>query len=237
MNCHEYDALLARDLEGELSPEERRSADAHLLDCERCSALRTELLGIAAAARDLPLMSPSRDLWDGIAARIDSPVVALDATTRRNAFRRPAVWMSAAAAALIVATAGATFLITRATLGGSPSQVATAQPDRPGQVASQPSETSAVLVADRSTTPADAAFDREVIQLRALLEQRRPDLDSSTVALLEHNLRIIDQAIAQSRAALAQDPSSALLSRQLHSALGRKVQVLRTAALLPLGTD
>ena len=44
MTCHDYDALLARDLEGELSPEERRTAEAHLLDCRRCTALRAERL-------------------------------------------------------------------------------------------------------------------------------------------------------------------------------------------------
>jgi hypothetical protein len=70
-----------------------------------------------------------------------------------------------------------------------------------------------------------------------MLEQRRPTLDTATVAVLERNLAIIDAAIAESRAALERDPDSVLLNRQLHNALGRKVQVLRTAALLPSGAD
>ena len=235
MTCHEYDALLARDLEDELSAEERRSADAHLLECGRCAALRAELVAIAAAARDLPLISPSRDLWDGIAARIDTPVVALAAPTERAAGtvgRYRNGWLAAAAAALIVATAGTTYVLTRASFDDRQGQVAIGTV--PGAGLNGPAVTT---VGDRTTSPSDAAFDREVVQLRALLEQRRPNLDSATVALLERNLRIIDQAIAESRAALAKDPGSALLNRQLHNALGRKVQVLRTAALLPVETD
>jgi hypothetical protein len=236
MTCHEYDALLARDLEGELSLDERRSAEAHLTDCGRCSALRAELLGIAAAARELPLISPSRDLWDGIAARIDAPVLTLPARTATAATGRR-FRMLAAAAALVAATAGTTYVITRATLGSNEGPMATAPDEarpRSGDTAGFPGVT---FVADTGVSDADAAFDREVVQLRALLEQRRPNLDSATVAILERNLQIIDRAIAESRAALEKDPGSVMLNRQLHNALGKKVQVLRTAALLPIETN
>ena len=72
MTCSEYEALLGSDLEGDLSREDRQRAEAHLLDCARCAALRAELVGIAEAARALPLMAPSRDLWDGISSRIEA---------------------------------------------------------------------------------------------------------------------------------------------------------------------
>ena len=230
MTCHDYDALLARDLEGELSPEDRRSADAHLLDCRRCTALRAELVAIAAAASELPVITPSRDLWDGIAARIETPVVTLGAPAQRGGGRHRTGWLAAAAAALVVATAGTTYMITKANLDGGESQLAVG-----GEASGPAGEPGATLVSE--TSPSAAAFDREVVQLRALLEQRRPNLDSATVALLERNLRIIDLAIAESRAALEKDPGSALLNRQLHNALGKKVQVLRTAALLPIETN
>lgn len=236
MTCHDYDALLAGDLEGELSPEDQRRADAHLLECTRCATLRAELVRIAAAARELPLITPSRDLWNGIAARIDTPVLALGSTTERGITHRQRLWIVAAAAALVVATAGTTYVITKASVSANRPQVVTAESVEPGvRVGDSAGAPGAVLITNSQSSPADAAFDREVIQLRTLLEQRRPDLDSVTVALLERNLLIIDRAIAESRAALAKDPGSALLNRQLHNALGRKVQVLRTAALLPAG--
>ena len=236
MTCTEYEALLGRDLEGELFPDERARAEAHLAACARCAALRSELLEIAARAATLPVESPSRDLWDGIAARIEAPVIALGNTAEQRGSRRPRfLRYAAAAAALIAVTAGTTYVLTRnALLGDATRTVATGRsnagnPDT-GALATH-------LVSDPQTAAADAAFDREVGRLRALLEERRPDLDSATVALLERNLEVIDRAIAESRAALAVNPGSALLNRQLQNALGKKVQVLRTAALLPRGAD
>jgi hypothetical protein len=88
-----------------------------------------------------------------------------------------------------------------------------------------------------TTAPAaTVAYDREIARLRALVEERRGDLDSATVAVIEKNLRVIDDAIAQSRAALARDPRSGFLTEQLTNALDRKVELLRTAALLPART-
>jgi hypothetical protein len=68
------------------------------------------------------------------------------------------------------------------------------------------------------------------------VSQRKTQLDPSTVAIIEKNLEIIDAAIAQSRAALARDPASMMLSEQLTHALDKKVELLRTAALLPAST-
>ena len=237
MTCTEYEALLGRDLEEELSLDERAHADAHLASCPRCAALRADLLEIAAKAAALPVESPARDLWDGIAARIEAPVIALGTTGEHRVPRRPRfLRYAAAAAALVAVTAGTTYVLTRNMLLGETGRVA-AGPETGTRGSDTLDAPITQLIADPQTAAADAAFDREVIRLRALLEERRPDLDSATVALLERNLDVIDRAIAESRAALAANPGSALLNRQLQNALGKKVQVLRTAALLPRGAD
>jgi len=54
--------------------------------------------------------------------------------------------------------------------------------------------------------------------------------------VIEQNLRIIDAAVKQSRAALARDPKSGFLADQLNNALDKKVELLRTVALLPSST-
>jgi hypothetical protein len=72
--------------------------------------------------------------------------------------------------------------------------------------------------------------------LQAIVSQRKTQLDSSTVAVIERNLQIIDAAIEQSRAALAKDPASIMLSQQLSHALDKKVELLRTAVMLPANT-
>ena len=87
------------------------------------------------------------------------------------------------------------------------------------------------------TGPApEAVYGREIALLQQIMSQRKTQLDSSTVLIIERNLRIIDAAIEQSRAALAKDPASRLLSEQLTHALDKKVELLRTAALLPTST-
>ena len=102
-------------------------------------------------------------------------------------------------------------------------------------------------VANRSTAgarritalPADPArdtYDREIAKLRVVLQQRRGDLDTSTVRVVTQSLKVIDQAIAQSKAALAKDPASGFLNKQLNNALDQKLELLRTAALLPART-
>jgi hypothetical protein len=79
-------------------------------------------------------------------------------------------------------------------------------------------------------------YGREIAMLQSILRTRRTQLDSGTVAIIERNLSIIDAAIAQSKEALAKDPASQLLSDQLTHALDKKVELLRTAAMLPSST-
>jgi hypothetical protein len=82
----------------------------------------------------------------------------------------------------------------------------------------------------------EALYGKEIAMLQALVSQRKTQLDPSTVAVIERNLEIIDAAIEQSKAALAKDPASMLLSQQLSHALDKKVELLRTAAMLPAST-
>ena len=81
-----------------------------------------------------------------------------------------------------------------------------------------------------------AAYDREIAMLQNIVKDRKSQLDSATIATIERNLQIIDAAIAQSKAALARDPASRMLGEQLTHALDKKVELLRTAAMLPAST-
>jgi hypothetical protein len=80
---------------------------------------------------------------------------------------------------------------------------------------------------------AQPVYDREILELRKIVGERRSQLDPRTVAVLEQSIAVIDSAIAQSRAALAKDPASGFLATQLNHSLEKKVELLRTAALLP----
>lgn len=65
-----------------------------------------------------------------------------------------------------------------------------------------------------------------------MLATRRGQLAPETVRTLETNLRIIDAAIAESRAALEKDPNSRELTQMLSATYDAKVQMLRQAVEL-----
>jgi hypothetical protein len=86
------------------------------------------------------------------------------------------------------------------------------------------------------TSPSDAIYGKQIELLQNVVQQRKAQLDPATVAIIERNLQIIDAAIEQSKAALRRDPASRMLSEQLTHALDKKVELLRTAAMLPAST-
>lgn len=258
MHCERFDELLPDLLEDSLGAEQREAARAHLGSCVRCAGLVADLDAMRTEAASLPELSPSRDLWTGIASRIESPVADISGGARRpppGGRRVPRVWLAAAAAVLMLLSSATTYWFTRApaptvVASGGPVARPTAPAPRPesstvtaaapdvAEPATTPPATH-VLTARRRTPDAaslDATYEREVVALRKILAQRSEQLDPRTVAILEASLKMIDQAILQSRQALAADPASSFLREQLNKALDRKVDVLRTAALLPART-
>jgi Putative zinc-finger len=276
MNCEAFDAALPDYLEGTLDDSRRASAERHLSECVRCASLLRDIENISKEAAAMPDLVPSRNLWQGIEARIAAPVIPLPARPERQRRFAPA-WMGVAAAALIVSTAGITYMLTahslRPTQGSAVAQLkpidnqlqtntgsnsgvtpgSTAPSPVDGGPSTQPSATSRVVTGDAPTRlggitarlvsqssadreHSDLVYGKEIQMLQNIVSQRRAQLDSSTVAIIERNLQIIDAAIAQSRAALARDPASHMLDQQLTHALDKKVELLRTAAMLPAST-
>ena len=76
-DCDQMCERLAAYIEGDLTPDEQARAEQHLSECETCAEALVELRAIAGEAAQLPLLSPSRDLWAGIEARISTPVTHL----------------------------------------------------------------------------------------------------------------------------------------------------------------
>ncbi len=118
------------------------------------------------------------------------------------------------------------------TLGG----VVTPDNRSTGYVASAPRVAPTRVVAASNVGPRAVALDtlygREIAMLRTVAETQLGLLDSTTVSVVRKNLDIIDNAIRESRAALASDPNSGFLLEQLDRAYERKVDLLRRLALL-----
>jgi Tfp pilus assembly protein PilF len=84
---------------------------------------------------------------------------------------------------------------------------------------------------------ADAQYDAAAADLEKALKAGRGRLDASTIAIVEHNLQIIDQAINQAREALVTDPANGYLSNHLVDARRRKLNLLRRATALTTETN
>lgn len=192
--------------------------------------LNSEALeAIARRAAQLPLLTPSRDLWSGIEARIQAPVIALPGAPASAPVAAPArlPWrrLAIAASLLVAATAGITY-----TLVARHAAAPLADANDTATVDARLPAATAVPV---STVSAEQTFDREIGALHDVIEQRRKDLDPATIAVLEKNLKLIDAAIAESKAALAKDPASAFLMDRLTHAYDTKLQLLSGVAAIP----
>jgi hypothetical protein len=266
MTCASVDELLLDILEGDVSAETSAAVDAHVSTCARCTSLLRDIGGIRETAAALPDLAPSSDLWKGIAARIETPVVALG-ERKRSRLASPA-WMAAAASLLVVASSGITYwATTRSVQPKAELQTVAAVPvktvnqvEEAGSEVKAPVEaaTAAQTVAStgagsagrvaggaqgrlvsnsrRTVFTADTVFGSEIARLQRVIAERRNDLDPQTVSVVEMNLKLIDAAIKNSRAALAKDPASGFLNQQLTRALDKKVELLRTVALMPSST-
>lgn len=275
LTCEAFDAALSEYLEGTLDGSMRASLEQHLRGCVRCASLKRDLENIREEAAALPDLVPATDLWAGIEARIAAPVIPLAVRPTKQRRLAPA-WMGIAAAALIMSTAGITYLLTARSLRPNANVVAAAAPasstqaptgvvtpvagtnagtepvgvpaggssgdqgtarytQNPGRETGTPAQAVSLDV-QSSRAHSDVVYGKEIEMLQRIVSQRKTQLDSSTVAIIERNLQIIDAAIEQSRAALARDPGSMLLSEQLTHALDNKVELLRTAAMLPAST-
>jgi hypothetical protein len=177
---------------------------------------------IAARAAALPPLRASRDLGPGIEARITG-------ASRRHT--RP-MWSRGLAhpvaiAAAVVVAAGATVIVATRWSPASHSTASAPATDTTGPD---------IMPVRFSKQPANVTYEREIATLRTIVTQQQPTLDLKTRAVIEHNLAVIDHAVAESRAALAKDPNSAFLLDQLDHTLDTEVDLLRTAALLPTHT-
>jgi putative zinc finger protein len=178
-------------------------------------------------------------------------------------------WMGVArAAALVLVTAGTTFLLTKEWLrparapnvasdAGTRRRASSQKPPaEPGtrapsagrqQVASDLSTptppdqlgstlTVSATAAELTPSPEEVVYDKEINKLQRIVRRQKAGLDTSTVTVIEKNLRALDSAISQIRAALKKDPGSSLLDGQASRALEMKVELLRRTAMLRSST-
>jgi anti-sigma factor RsiW len=227
---------LSDHIDGLLSEADARELTEHLDACADCRSIEMELRAVVAAAQAAPALDPKRDLWAGIAARIDNSVPGVSpsdqepadrfrgragtgtsAIARRFSFSMPQL---AAAAIILMALSGsAVFLLTGPTDG---------TPVASGTIIQSAGDASGSIRAVSTAVP-PVDYSEDIDELERALERNSAELDPATVEVIERSLEAINSAIADARAALAADPGNPYLHRQLDNTMRKKIDVLRRA--------
>lgn len=210
-------------LDGELAAAARARLEAHLAECAECARVLADLRLIVAAAPGYQGTEPARNLWPGIQSRLGADLVDLDETRLRRRGLRRFGWAELIAASVVMA----------AVSGGGVWYAVSSRSSVPAPAAPASRRPSDVPIAPWSPDAASFSEDRvdaAAADLEKFLAANRDRLDSTTVRVVEENLRRIDAAIAEARAAIQRDPANSYLSRQIDRNLRRKLDLLRIAA-------
>jgi anti-sigma factor RsiW len=218
--CERYLNAIHELVDGTLGPIRRAELELHLELCDGCRALAQDLQALAAAARSLDPLEPPDQAWQKIAgrlraeSRIGSPAPAIA--------RRRSAALLALAAALVLVVGSSLYLLRTKTPAAPP---AAAVAGTPQQARGNASAASAVQGVDVAT---ELALTEKHFQ-NAI--QQASTTDPATAAVLQKNLLVMNEAIAESRKALEADPQNG--STQLYEMLKRKIRFLQdTIALM-----
>jgi anti-sigma factor RsiW len=214
MTCEQCSDWLGDAVDGTLDAERQAQIDAHCNGCPACRELLNDLKDIRAAAATLDRRTPSPELWQSIAARVEDPVVSASRPGRRR-------WSTsaqlAAAAALMM------MLGTAAWFGAG-------QPWRANPTDDAASDL--VRNAASELQLAEQHYENAIVALEQLIVQKDNALDPSVAAEIAQSLKSIDRAIDDSRAALKSEPSSFVAQTSLLEALRMKVALLQETVSL-----
>src|SRR5262249_11808924 len=89
ITCDQFADALSDLLERDLDDMTRARIESHALGCAECGELLADLRKRRIDAATLPTLEPSRDLWAGIASRIETPVVEISVGRGERVARTP----------------------------------------------------------------------------------------------------------------------------------------------------
>jgi Putative zinc-finger len=214
MTCNEVRDRLSLLVDGEVPETERAAIEQHLAGCSACRDLRQDLERVQRTAASLGPINPPDHIWLQVAGqmRLEQPAsrLPLRRSARPSALRQ---WIGIAAA--LVLTTIASYYFVR----GTPP---------PGNA---PVTASVETIAEELDL-AMQHYEKAITELETLAKSDPDALDPVMAATLSQNVRTINGAIEESRAALKQNPGSEPARESLFEALRRKVGVLQATVNL-----
>jgi Putative zinc-finger len=211
MTCEQVTERLDDYVDGALDEADYQEMELHLSACATCREKERLLRAVLAHAASAPReVMPQRDLWPEIQARLGGQRKVLPFAQRMFS---PWILTAAAAAAVVVAIASGIGIrvFPHPGQGLPPAPTATVEP---------------VAATNAGLEQAEAEYARANAALLQALEARRGSLPPATLAAVEQNMRSIDAALDEVRAALRKDPGNRQLAYLLTSTHQKKVDVL-----------
>lgn len=227
MNCARYTQAIHELVDGTLGAIRRAELQQHLDQCAGCRALVADLERIRNVAATLETVAPPDGVWLQIAGRLRQEGRVHAPAPAPPAARQSHVAMLAIAAGLIVAVGASLVLLLPMLRGGEP-QAPAAQTAAGGNAAGE----QAVQSIEDHFRLAEQHMQTGIAKLEEAAKADESAMDAQTAAMLKKNLELIDQAIAESRAALRAEPQSTIARNSLFNALRRKVALLQDAVAL-----
>ena len=223
MACEQHLTWIQEKVDGTIGSIRRAQLDLHLDECANCRALLEDLQRIHDAAADLPVLAPPDRAWLQIAGRLrqegrirnEGPGMRVGGL----AGRRTAAWLAVAAALVIAAG----YAVVRFVPGRAPApaQIASTTP-----TAGTPPEASSADAVN-AVEAAQVQFEKAIADLEKVAKANQQVIDPATSATIEKNLGILDQAIADNRAAVKSEPASVAARETLFETLRQKVSLLQ----------
>jgi anti-sigma factor RsiW len=222
VTCADYKTAIQERLDGTLGAIRSAELDDHLRSCAACRAFADDLQRVHDLAASLDRPAPPDRVWLQVAGRLRQQGRVREAPQPVRS--RPHYAVLAIAAALVLAV-GASIFVLWPTLrrGQAP----------PQQARGNATAESSVESVENEFRLAEQHYQNAITKLEEAAKSDQAAIDPQTAAMLQKNLQVIDQAIAESRAALKNEPQSVPARDSLFDALKRKVILLQdTIALM-----
>ena len=220
MQCTRAREAIQELVDGTLTPIRVVELEQHLDACAACRALADDLQRIRDTADALDSPAPPDHVWLQIAGRLRQEGRVKDRPASTPSGRLHPVWLAIAAALLMAIGASLMLLLPRLNdRAGAPS----------GTVASQQgnaAEPSSVQSGVEDLRQAERLLQSGIAKLKEGMGSDQASIPAETAATLDRNLAILDQAIAESSAALQQEPHNVAARNSLFDALQRKIALL-----------
>jgi anti-sigma factor RsiW len=212
-------------LDGELAADDRLAVERHVDGCPSCRADLARLGKVKEWAATYDGAPPSPAVWHGVRQEIrrrrGRSVAPFTGGRRLRIGSRLPLALAASLAFVVVGVGG--WLIGRASApaGGIGAEAAATRPAVTMTIAARQTD-AALLAAEK--------YGAAIARLEQALLHDGNRLDSATVRVVVEKLAVIDRAIAEARAAMAQDPESAYLADHFATMMRKKLNLLRSAA-------